>query len=99
MAHGQPVLARLQLSHDEGVGGAAAVVVPCQTASGSADPCDVSTVAGTLGSHVGGGASDLEGGRYLPPASGEVGLRTVAMDRTPPDPDGLGGLGSSKEVS
>ena len=44
-------------------------------------------VAGTLGGHdVGGDASDLEViGIYLP-ASGEVGLRTVAIDRPPPDP-------------
>jgi hypothetical protein len=34
MAHGQPVLAGLQLSHDAGVGDVAAVVVPCQDRAG-----------------------------------------------------------------
>ena len=45
-------------------------------------------VTGTLGGHdVGGGASDLEVvGIYLP-ASGEVGLGTVAIDHPPPDPE------------
>ena len=44
-------------------------------------------VAGTLGGHdVGGGASDLEVIDIYLPASGEVGLRTVAIDRPPPDP-------------
>ena len=88
MAHGQPVLAGLELSHDAGVGGAAAVVVPCQDRAGVGRPMRREHgVAGTLGGHhVGGGASDLEVvGIYLP-ASGEVGLRTVAIDRPPPDP-------------
>jgi hypothetical protein len=75
MAHGQPVLARLQLSQDADVGGAAAVVVPCQDRAGVGRPMQREHgVAGTLGGHdVGGGASDLEVvGIYLP-ASGEVG--------------------------
>ena len=76
MAHGQPVLAGLELSHDAGVGGAAAVVVvPCQDRAGVGRPMRREHgVAGTLGGHdVGGGASDLEViGIYLP-ASGEVG--------------------------
>ena len=71
-----------------GVGDAAAVVVPCQDRAGVGRPMRREHgVAGTLGGHdVGGGASDLEViGIYLP-ASGEVGLRTVAIDRPPPDP-------------
>ena len=70
------------------VGGAATVVVPCQDRAGVGRPMQREHgVAGTLGGHdVGGGASDLEViGIYLP-ASGEVDLRTVAIDRTPPDP-------------
>ena len=89
MAHGQPVLARLQLSHDAGVRGAPAVVVPCQDRAGVGRPMRREHgVAGTLGGHdVGGGASDLDAvGIYLP-ASGEVGLRTVTIDRPPPDPE------------
>jgi hypothetical protein len=69
--------------------GAAAVVVACQDRAGVGRPMRREHgVAGTLGGHdVGGGASDLEVvGIYLP-ASGEVGLRTVAIDRPPPDPE------------
>ena len=71
------------------VGGAAAVVVPCQDRAAAGRPMRPEHgVAGTLGGHdVGGGASVLEVvGIYLP-ASGEVGLRTVAIDRPPPDPE------------
>ena len=75
MAHGQPVLARLQLSRDAGRWrrGHGRRPTPGPRRGRQADPCEHG-VAGTLGGHdVGGGASDLEViGIYLP-ASGEVG--------------------------
>jgi hypothetical protein len=59
MAHGQPVLAGLELSHHAGVGGAATVVVPCHDRAGVGRPMQREHgVAGTLGAF---------------PASGEVG--------------------------
>ena len=88
MAHGQPVLARLQLSRDAGRRRRGHGRRPCQDRAGVGKPMQREHgVAGTLGGHdVGGDASDLEViGIYLP-ASGEVGLRTVAIDRPPPDP-------------
>ena len=61
MTHGQPVLARLQLSQDAGLAVLPRSPSQARTAPGSADPWDVSTVSLTLGNHdVGGGASDLE---------------------------------------
>ena len=61
MTHGQPVLARLQLSQDAGLAVLPRSPSQARAAPGSADPWDVSTVSLGLGDHdVGGGASDLE---------------------------------------
>ena len=75
LAHGQPVLAGLQLSRDAGRWRRSRGRRPCQDRAGVGRPMRREHgVAGTLGGHdVGGGASDLEVvGIYLP-ASGEVG--------------------------